>query len=110
MQPVDLVALPAAKEHVDAAAVVAAVPARPEAPTPAPAPGNRVLAVLPVLILLAVLALAVLLLRRRAPATVATRVEPMTDAQREAALLRLHQWLAADDRSASASPGVRDAG
>ena len=85
--------------------MVAVKPAAPVA-----ASGNRVFVVLPVLLLAAVLALVALLMRRRAPAASATRVEPMTDAQREAALQRLRQWLAADERPASMGPGVRDAG
>ena len=64
--------------------------------------------ILPVLMAIVVLILAVMLMRRGASSRkVALRTEPMTDAQREAALLRLRQWLAAD---LPATAGAHDAG
>ena len=107
VQPVDSVALPQALERANVAAVEPTVPVKPAAPAPA---DKRAALILPVLLGASVLVLIVLLLRGRAPRTVTTRVEPMTDAQREAALLRLRQWLAADERPASTGTGVRDAG
>jgi len=108
VQPVDAVAVPAARESASGPVAEPAAPAKPVA---AAAPsGNRLPVGLPLLMLLAVAALVVLVVRRRVPASSGARVEPMTDAQREAALQRLRQWLAADERSASAVPGVRDAG
>ena len=109
VQPVDLVAVPASESH---AAMAATQPALLEqVPLRAPAAsgdGARLLVVLPVLMLVVVLALAVLLMRRSAGSRRAVvRTEPMTDAQREAALLRLRQWLAADE-PVSATPGGRD--
>ncbi len=109
VQPVDLVAVPASENH---AATTATLPTPSEqAPLRAPATSGdsgRFFVVLPVLMLVVVLALAVLLTRRSAGARrVAVRTEPMTDAQREAALLRLRQWLAADE-PVSVTPGGRD--
>jgi cytochrome c-type biogenesis protein CcmH/NrfF len=80
------------------------------APVPAPA-SNRVLVILPVLMVVVVLALIVLLVRRQGGArSASSRIEPMSDAQREAALQRLRQWLAAEGRPAAVGAGVRDVG
>ena len=107
VQPVDSVALPQALERANVAAVEPTVPVKPAAPAPA---DKRTVLILPVLLGAAVLVPIVLLLRGRTPRTVTTRIEPMTDAQRAAALQRLRQWLAADERPASTGAGVRDAG
>ena len=112
VQPVDLVTVPAAKDHASIA------PAEPAlagpVPVHAPAPstdGGRVLVILPILMLIAVAVLLLLLTRRNGrPRSTSARTEPMTDAERHAALQRLNQWLAADERPASAVAGGRDAG
>ena len=111
VQPVDLV-VPATKVRAPVAlpepAPVATDPVHVPAPTPT---GNRMFVVLPVLMLVAVFALVVLLLRRPGGQRSASqRIEPMTDAQRDAALQRLRQWLAADERPMPVATGARDAG
>ena len=112
VQPVDLVALPASKDAASAA-TTATVPAPtqpPQVAAPA-ASGNRLLVILPVLMLVVLMGLAVLLLRRpRGRRAAAVRIEPMTEAQRDAALQRLTQWLAADERAPVVTVGARDAG
>ena len=111
VQPVDLVTVPSAATRVPAATPQPA-PAD-QAPVHARAPaaaGGRLLVILPVLLLIVVLALAVILSWRRTSAGgIVVRTDPMTDAQREAALLRVRQWLAADE-AVTVTPGGRDGG
>ncbi|MEP6501875.1 MAG: flagellar basal-body MS-ring/collar protein FliF [Betaproteobacteria bacterium] len=111
VQPVDLVAVPAAKETVTGVAIAATQVEAPSHRVTAPAPHNgAILVILPVLIAVVLILLVVVLMRRRThTATRSTRTEPMTDAQRQAALTRLREWMAADEPAATAS-GVRDGG
>ena len=113
VQPVDLVAIPATQSNAAGIPAAASAPIVPVAAAPTAVPvasGSRVLVALPVLMLLVAGGLVVLLLRRRVPAAPASRIEPMTEAQRAAALQRLRQWLAADERTTPPAVGVRDAG
>ncbi len=111
VQSVDRVAVPDTVNHALAASpqpvLVDPVPVRVGVSS---AESGKLLVALPIVMVVVVLIL-VLMLARRNSATrrVAVRTEPMTDAQRQAALLRLRQWLAADEL-ASAPPGGRDAG
>ena len=108
VQSVDLVAVPAPATASAAAVPATAEPVRVVAHAPA---SNTLLVVLPALMLIVLLVLAVLLLRRPTDRRSASpRIEPMTDAQRDAALQRLRQWLAADESPVVVTVGARDAG